>query len=291
MKILVTGGNGQLGRSVVRRGGAAGHAVVALDVDRLDIASPGAAKMIARQLDATTPDLVINAAAYTAVDKAESERERAFAVNAAGAGLLAQICATHRVPLLHVSTDYVFDGTSRAPYRENDPVAPLGVYGASKAAGEAQVHAAGGTVVRTSWLFAARGPSFVQTMVRLATERPVLRIVADQHGCPTFAEDLADALIALGAIPERASTYHACNPGATTWHAFARAIVEKARQFRDLACTNIEAITTADYPTPARRPAYSVLDTSRLNALGIALPPWDAGLERVIAEDLGAHDG
>lgn len=291
MKVLVTGGNGQLGRSVVRRGSASGHAVTALDVDKLDLASSDAPQSIARQLDAVAPDVVINAAAYTAVDKAETDRERAFAVNAYGAGILAQVCADRRVPLLHISTDYVFDGTARTPYLENTPIAPLGVYGASKAEGEAQVHAAGGVVVRTSWLFAAKGPSFVQTMVRLATERPVLRVVADQHGCPTFAEDLADALFALAAVPTRETTYHACNAGPTTWHEFAQAIVDEARRFRVLACERIEAITTAQFPTPARRPAYSILDTSRLNALGIVLPPWRTGLARVIAEDLGSSRG
>lgn len=289
MKILVTGGRGQLGRSVVRRGAAAGHNVIPIDIDTLDLASSQAQEAMAQQLDKLTPDVVINAAAYTAVDKAETERELAFAVNARGAGAVARACAERHIPLLHISTDYVFDGTAQTPVREDAPIAPLGVYGASKAEGETQVLAAGGTVVRTSWLFAAKGPSFVQTIVRLASERPVLRVVADQHGCPTFAEDLADALLALAALPTRAPIYHACNTEPTTWHGFALAIVEQARRFRTLACERIEPITTAEYPTAARRPAYSVLDTSRLAALGIALPSWRAGLSRVITEDVGTH--
>lgn len=287
MNVLVTGGRGQLGRSVARRGAARGHAVTAVDVDELDICDEA---QLEGQLAATAPALVINAAAYTAVDRAESERARAYAVNRDGAGTLARACARHRIPLLHVSTDYVFDGRGTRPYREDDPLAPIGVYGDSKAEGELAVREAGGTIVRTSWLFAAGGPSFVQTMVRLATERPVLRVVADQHGCPTWAEDLADALLDLGARParpERDAVYHYCNAEPTTWHGFATAIVEEARAFRTLACERVDAITTAEYPTPARRPAYSVLDTTRIRALGIVPPSWKIGLRRVLAEDLG----
>jgi len=283
MKLLVTGGRGQLGRSLLARGAAHEHAIVAVDteVDVCDAAHVDAA------LATLAPEAVVNAAAYTAVDKAETERERAFAVNAEGAANVARACARHGVPLLHVSTDYVFDGTATRPYLEDDPLAPLGVYGASKAAGEHAVLELGGTVVRTSWLFAAGGPSFVHTMLRLAAERPVLRVVADQHGCPTWAGDLADALLALAARPARQRIYHACGDGPTTWHAFAEAIVAEARRHRTLACERIDAITTADYPTPARRPAFSVLDTARLRSDGIAMPSWRAGLARVIADELG----
>lgn len=283
MKILVTGGRGQLGRSVVEVGCRAGHIVVAHGVDELDIRQGYA---IDKTIVAFKPDLVINGAAYTAVDRAESERAAAFEVNRDAAGILARQCAFRNVRLLHVSTDYVFDGASTRPYREDDPIAPLGVYGESKAEGEQAVHAAGGVVVRTSWLFSTRGPSFVQTMLRLAAERPVLRVVADQHGCPTWAGDLAGALIVLGGQRTLAQTYHYCNSGVTTWHAFASAIIDEGRAHRSLACERIETITTADYPTPARRPAYSVLDTSKIRALGIIPPPWTLGLQRVIAEEL-----
>jgi len=283
MKLLVTGGRGQLGRSVLARGAVHGHAIVAVDteVDVCDAAQVDAA------LATHAPEAVVNAAAYTAVDKAETERERAFAVNAEGAANVARACARHGVPLLHVSTDYVFDGTATRPYREDNPIAPLGVYGASKAAGEHAVLELGGTVVRTSWLFATGGPSFVHTMLRLAAERPVLRVVADQHGCPTWAGDLADALLALAARSARQRIYHACGGEPTTWHAFAAAIVAEARRYRALTCERIDAITTADYPTPARRPAYSVLDTARLRADGVVVPSWRAGLARVIADELG----
>ena len=275
MKVLVTGGRGQLGRSVAARAD-----VWAPDVEQLDICDPAQVARVAGY------DLVINAAAYTAVDKAESERDRAFAINRDGAGHLARACAERGIRLLHVSTDYVLDGTGTRPYREDDPIAPLGVYGASKAEGEQAVHEAGGTVVRTSWLFAEGGPSFVHTMLRLARERPLLRVVADQRGCPTYAGDLADALLALGKLPRLARTYHYCNTGATTWHAFATAIVEEARKKTRLACERIEAITTAEYPTPAKRPAYSVLDTERIRQAGIVPPPWQAGLARVVAHAL-----
>jgi dTDP-4-dehydrorhamnose reductase len=283
MKILVTGGRGQLGRSLTSRGPARGHEILAHDVDTLDICDDA---QVARALDELAPAAIINGAAYTGVDKAESERERAFAVNRDGARVLARACAARGLPFLHVSTDYVFDGTATRPYVEDDPIAPLGVYGTSKAEGEAAVHEHAGTVVRTSWLFAAKGPSFVQTMLRLARERPILRVVADQHGCPTWSDDLAEALLALVVRRDLDPTYHYCGDGPTTWHAFATAIVDEARRHHPLACERVEAITTAEYPTPARRPAYSVLDTTRIRALGITPPPWTIGLARVIAAEL-----
>jgi dTDP-4-dehydrorhamnose reductase len=278
MKILVTGGAGQLGRALVRR--ASGHDVVAVDIDRLDICVPAQVERGLAGFDA-----VINAAAYTAVDKAETERDRAFAINATGAELVARVCRERGTRVLHVSTDYVFDGTATQPYREDDPIAPLGVYGESKAAGERGVHAHGGIVVRTSWLFGAGGPSFVHTMLRLARERPVLRVVADQHGCPTWTDDLADALFALAACPQLAPTYHFCNAGATTWHGFATAIVELARRRGPIACERIDPITTAEYPTPAKRPAYSVLDCTRIMSLGIAPPAWQRGVETIVGKE------
>jgi dTDP-4-dehydrorhamnose reductase len=283
MRILVTGGRGQLGRRIAHRGVARGHEVLAPDVDELDICD-GAA--VARSLEAFAPGLVINGAAYTAVDRAETDRDRAFAINAAGVATLSRACAGV-VALVHVSTDYVFDGTGTAPYREDDPTSPLGVYGASKAAGERHAIEAGATVVRTSWLFGEGGPSFVQTMLRLAQERTVLRVVADQRGCPTWADDLADALIDLADRPRTASLYHYCGDGPTTWHEFAIAIVEAARRHRTIACERVDAITTAEYPTAARRPAYSVLDTTRIRALGIVPASWKVGLEHVVARELG----
>ena len=284
MKILVTGGLGQLGRSVARRGAASGHQVDAPGSQQLDIRDQ---RSIETSLAGSAPALVINAAAYTAVDRAESEAERAFAINRDAAGLLARSCARQRVPLLHVSTDYVFDGTAHSPYAEDAPTAPLNVYGQSKLEGERAVLEAGGVVVRTSWLFEQRGPSFVHTMLRLAGERETLRVVADQHGCPTWADDLADALLQLAAVDGRAGVYHYCGAGATTWHGFATAIIAEGRRHRDLRCTRVEAITTADYPTPAKRPAYTVMSTQRLADVGIAAPSWTTGMQRVVATVLG----
>jgi dTDP-4-dehydrorhamnose reductase len=275
--VLVTGGRGQLGRALTRRGGAD---LAAFDLPELDICD---VRAVAARLDELAPSAVINAAAYTAVDKAESEVERAFAINRDGVATLAAACAERSIRLIHVSTDYVFDGAATTPYREGAPLHPLGVYGESKAAGELSALAAGAVVVRTSWLFGQGGPSFVHTMLRLAAERPVLRVVADQHGCPTWADDLADALLVL-ARSSATGTYHYCNAGATTWHAFAVAIVAEARRYRTLVCERIEPITTAEYPVAAKRPPYAVLDTHKIQTLGIVPPPWTIGLARVIAE-------
>lgn len=265
-RILVTGACGQLGRAIVERA-----VVTACDRSSVDVCDPAAVARAVRG-----HDVVINAAAFTNVDKAESERARAFAVNRDGARNLARACAAAGARLLHVSTDYVFDGLATTPYREDDTVSPLGAYGASKDAGDREVHARGGTVVRTSWLFGDGGPSFVHTMLRLAKERPVLRVVADQHGCPTYAGDLADALLALAKRPSLAHTYHFCGDGSTTWFGFAKAI---------LGADRVEPIATADYPTAAKRPAYSVLDTSWIRALGIVPPSWTIGLSQVVARD------
>jgi dTDP-4-dehydrorhamnose reductase len=283
VKLLVTGGTGQLGTALARRGPVHGHAVVAPGRAALNVRDP---QQVAAAIAAHDPAAVINAAAYTSVDRAEQEREAAFAVNAVAPGVLAAACRA--IPVIQISTDYVFDGALARPYREDDAVAPLGAYGESKAAGERAVVAAGGIVLRTSWLFSATGNNFVKTIMRLAAERPELCVVADQHGCPSLADDIADAVIGLA---ERAtagaplqSIYHAAGDGPTTWHGFASAIVAAARARRAVVCERVVPITTAEYPTPARRPPYSVLDTSRIRALGIAIPAWTIGLARVIEE-------
>jgi dTDP-4-dehydrorhamnose reductase len=282
MKVMVTGSHGQLGRALVRTATGRGHDIVAVDRDTLDVRDSVAC---ANAIASEAPRVLINAAAYTSVDRAEMERDEAFAINAAGAENLARACEQYGAMLVHVSTDYVFPGTGLRPYRETDPVEPLGVYGASKAAGEQAVLARHGRVVRTSWLFGEGGPSFVHTILRLAAEREALRIVGDQRGCPTYTGDLANALLDIAERQLEPGIYHYCSEPASTWHAFATVIVDEARRHRSLACRRIDEITTAEYPTPAKRPAYSVLDTSKLRAHGIVPPAWHAGLVRVVARE------
>lgn len=237
----------------------------------------------------TMPDVVVNAAAYTAVDRAESEPEAAFRANAEAPARLANACKACNALLVHYSTDYVFDGTGTRPYREDDPTAPLGVYGASKLAGEEAVRSSGARhlILRTAWVYAAHGSNFLLTMLRLARERDRLKVVADQRGSPTSADVIADT---TARILEHGITQsgirHLTTSGQTSWHGFAEAIFAAAiaRGVLERAPV-VDPIATSDYPTPARRPAYSVLDNRRLQAeYGIELPDWRDGLGRVIAE-------
>lgn len=288
--ILVTGAGGQLGRDLLLAGArVTGVRIVGVDRAACDLREPLA---VMRALERHRPAVVINAAAYTLVDRAETERELAFAVNRDGARHLAAACATTGVPLLHVSTDYVFDGSKATPWRVDDPVSPLGVYGASKLAGELAIRETHTRhiVLRTSWLFGQHGNNFVRTMVRYGAVRDELRVVADQRGGPTWTGDLAAELLALAQrhiAGERLAwgTHHYAGQPATTWHAFACAIVDEAFAIGLLPRrTPVRAITTAEFPTPTRRPANSVFDmdeTRRL--LGIAAPDWRVGLRRVLA--------
>jgi len=295
VKLLVTGAGGQLATELVRQAGDC--QIVALTQTEFDITDAAA---VFRVVEKIAPDAVVNAAAHTAVDRAESEVEIAFAANRDGPAHLAAACAAYAIPLLHVSTDYVFDGTKAGAYTEEDPPGPgsLGVYGQSKAAGEAAVRAVlpEHIILRTSWVFSAHGNNFVKTILRLAGERDELRVVADQYGCPTAASDLAAAILAMlplvVAHGGRWGTYHFCQPEATTWHEFAEAIIDQARivdQTRiagaQLRVKNIVPITTADYPTPARRPANSALDCTKLKSVfGIQPRPWRVSLHEVIQE-------
>lgn len=292
MRIIVTGAQGQVGWELNRRATLLGHDVLAWDVAELDITD---ATAVDRALDASGAAVAINAAAYTAVDKAEQEPELAFAVNRDGPAHLAAACARSNIPLLHISTDYVFDGRKTSPYTEDDPVAPLGLYGQSKLEGDEAVRRllSRHLILRVSWVFGAHGHNFVKTILRLAREREELRVVADQHGCPTYAGDIADVLLELaGRIAEidaRDSwgTYHYCGAPATTWHGFASAIVEQARIREPLEVRAVTPIHTIDYPTPAARPANSVLDSSRLmECFGIGPRPWREGLEAMLATGL-----
>jgi dTDP-4-dehydrorhamnose reductase len=289
MRIIVIGARGQVGWELNRRATLLGHDVLAWDVAELDIT---AAAAVDQALDASGADVAINAAAYTAVDKAEQEPERAFAVNRDGPAHLAAACARSNIPLLHISTDYVFDGRKAVPYNEDDPPAPLGVYGWSKQEGDEAVRRLWSRhlILRVSWVFGAHGHNFVKTILRLAREREELRVVADQWGCPTYAGDIADVLLELvGRMAEIDArdawdTYHYCGEPATTWHGFASAIIEQARARESLQVRAVTAITTADYPTPTARPANSVLDSTRLTArFGIRPRPWREGLEAMLA--------
>ncbi|HXH03636.1 MAG TPA: dTDP-4-dehydrorhamnose reductase [Candidatus Competibacteraceae bacterium] len=287
MRLLLTGANGQVGWEIARRAAAYGLMLDARDRAGLDITdAPAVARAVAGA------DLVINAAAYTAVDRAEQDEAAAFAVNCDGPALLAAACAERGIPLFQLSTDYVFDGTKPGPWQEDDPAAPLGVYGQSKWQGEQAVRArlARHLILRVSWVFGRHGHNFVKTMLRLAREREELRVVADQVGRPTCAADIAAVLLELARRHAAGSdlawgTYHYGGEPAVSWHEFACAIVAEGRAREPLAVQRVVAIGSADYPTPARRPANSVLDCSRLAAtFGIAPRPWLSGLRRMLDE-------
>lgn len=284
-RVLVTGGSGQVGGALSQLR-APGLQFIAPRRDQLDLASDTS---IASYLAQESFDAVINCAAYTAVDKAESERELAFQINATAPKLFAQHCAEAHIPLLHVSTDYVFSGELDRAYKEDDAIGPINVYGASKEAGEAAIRATTDQhiILRTSWVVSATGANFVKTMLRLAADRDELRVVADQQGRPTSAQDLAEALAliaskALGG-EARFGTFHFANAGDTNWADFARAIFDIA-QCRGGPSARVTSITTADYPTPAKRPRNSRLDTSKIEGIyGITPRPWMHAIEDILA--------
>ncbi|HEY6895197.1 MAG TPA: dTDP-4-dehydrorhamnose reductase [Rhodanobacteraceae bacterium] len=295
MRILVLGANGQVGFEVVRALAPLGSVIPAardaaeVRVDLADAASLAAA------LDASRADVVVNAAAYTAVDRAEDEPALADRINHRAVAEIGAWAKRNDRRVVHYSTDYVFDGTSTAPYREDDATAPLGAYGRSKLAGEAALRASGARhlIVRTAWVYAARGHNFLRTMLRLAGEREELRVVADQTGAPTPARLIADATATMlpqwlgdGAGVGHDGIFHVVSSGRCSWFDFAEAIVGAASE-RGLIARRprVVPIATADYPTRARRPAYSVLDTSKAAAaFGLQLPDWRAGLESVLDE-------
>jgi dTDP-4-dehydrorhamnose reductase len=277
MRILVTGAGGMLGRDLVTVLAAGGAEVTPAKRGELDITDAAA-------VTAAVPghDVVVNAAAWTDVDGAEEHEAEATRVNGLGPQLLAAVCAAEDARLVHVSSDYVFDGQGTEPYREDDAVRPLSAYGRSKLAGERSVQAASAdhAIVRSSWLFGAGGRNFVDTMLRLGAERDELRVVADQVGCPTFTGHLAEALVTI-AGNRTAGVLHVAGGGACTWFELARAALEDAR-----VNTRIEPCTTAEFPRPAPRPAYSVLGSTRPDAP--TLPPWRDGLRAYLRERAAA---
>jgi len=294
--VLLTGANGQLGWEVAHRAAAAGLSCHAVDRGALDITDADA---VTRMIAVLRPAVVINAAAYTAVDRAESDEAAAFAVNRDGPAYLAEACAAGGVTLVHVSTDYVFDGAKQSAYTEEDPVAPLGVYGASKLAGEEAIRrlCPQHIIVRAAWIYGIHGQNFVQTMLRLAREHGTVRVVDDQRGGPTFAGDLADAILELavrlrdGRMTDNGfGTFHCVNKGVTTWYGLARKIFEITASVLERIPT-VEGITTAEYRTPARRPVNSVLDCSRLSRVhGLTLRPWEAALAEMLGAVMARED-
>jgi dTDP-4-dehydrorhamnose reductase len=285
--ILVAGKSGQLARCLLDSTVLHNVPMVAVGRPELDLES---GEGIDRVIAAVEPSAIVNAAAYTAVDRAEAESERAFAVNCDGATLLAAGAARRGIPFIQISTDYVFDGSKRSPYREDDVPAPQNVYGSSKLAGEIAVLKAcpGAAVIRTSWVYSPYGNNFVRTMLRLSDEQPVVRIVEDQRGTPTSAADLAVAILAIveqlrsANGSDDAGIYHLAGDGETSWHGFATAVFASLAR-RGRRVPTLQAITTAEYPTPTRRPKNSCLDSSKAERVfGVRLPPWRSSLEECL---------
>ncbi len=289
------GGNGQVGQELLRALAPLGRVVATTRSGKLadgsdcEIADFNAPESLPALLDRLQPSAVVNAAAYTGVDRAEQEPEVAFRANAQAPAVIAQWCATHGVPMVHYSTDYVFKGDGAAPYGEDDTTEPLGVYGSSKRDGENAVRAAGGRhlIFRTAWVYASHGGNFLRTMLRVGAERDELRVVADQVGTPTPAALIADVTAQVLQHPGQLSgTWHLTASGQTSWHGFAEAIFAEAVAAGVLAkVPQVQAISSDQYPTSAKRPAWSVLDNRKLQQdFGIVLPTWQAGLQRVMSE-------
>ena len=292
-KILLTGVNGQVGHALKSK--LSQHEVIALSREQMDLGKPHDIKRIVREIK---PDLIINPAAYTAVDNAESEPELAFAINATAPQILAEEAARLNAAIIHFSTDYVYDGSKNGAYIETDAVNPVSIYGKSKLAGEEAIRAVGlpHLILRTSWVYGAYGKNFLKTIMRLAAERDSLRIVGDQFGAPTSSESIAEAVISLVdswqcSQDNQTGVYHFTNTGETSWHGFSCEIINEYNQLalaksRPALKTNthtITAISTAEYPTPATRPANSRLDNTKLKqTFGIALPSWQQGLQQIM---------
>ncbi len=296
MKILLFGKSGQVGWELQRALAPLGE-LIALDADSIDWHADFAApEALAATVRAVAPQWIVNAAAHTAVDKAEGEPELARAINATAPGVLAREAAALGATLLHYSTDYVFDGSGSAPWVEDAATGPLSVYGSTKLEGEETIRRSGcqHLILRTSWVYAARGGNFAKTMLKLAAERDALKVIDDQIGAPTGADLLADvsahALCQLTQRPELSGTYHAVASGHTSWHGYARHVIESARaagQSIRVAPDAIEAVPTSAFPTPAQRPRNSRLNTRKLqDSFGLCLPAWQAGVDRLLAEIL-----
>ncbi|MDL1980491.1 MAG: dTDP-4-dehydrorhamnose reductase [Deltaproteobacteria bacterium] len=289
MKILVIGSKGQLGHELLIQGNNLGYEILPADLPDLDITDKTQVK---HWLEKFQPSLVVNAAAYTNVDKAETQQNLAFAVNRDGPANLAEACAKFEIPLIHISTDFIFDGKKSSPYIESDPVSPLSIYGKSKQEGEKEVRSRlkKHIILRTAWLYGVHGQNFVKTMLRLGREKEVISVVADQYGSPTSAADLADAVLQIISRikynPDITwGTYHYCGQGITTWHGFTEEILSLARQYIPIKTKDIKPISTAEYPTKAIRPPFSALDCGLIKKnFGISIEPWQDSLKTVIRQ-------
>lgn len=289
MKILIIGSNGQLGWELGRRCKQHGMEAVLLDLPEFDITEKEA---VFKRVETDTPGLIVNVSAYTAVDQAENDVAAAFKVNSDGPAYLAEACSNANIPMIHISTDYVFDGKANKPYLATDEVSPVGVYGESKASGEEEVrfNLEEHIIVRTAWVYGVHGVNFVKTMLRLGGEVETLRVVSDQKGCPTFAGDLADAVLVIAktiisGTKVQWGTYHYCGMGITTWFDFARQVFKIAGSYTPLKIKELIPISTSEYPTPAKRPEYSALDCSLIeNVFNIIRRPWQESLEFMIKE-------
>ncbi|MDQ3481928.1 MAG: dTDP-4-dehydrorhamnose reductase [Pseudomonadota bacterium] len=288
MRIVVTGREGQLVRSLLEKGRQGGHEIVPVGRPELDLA--GDPDSIIAAIRSARPEVVVSAAAYTQVDKAESERDLAFAINERGAAAVARAARWLSVPLIHISTDYVFDGSKASPYAEDDAKHPTGIYGESKLGGEEAVLAEheNSAILRTAWVYSPFGANFVKTMLRIAADRDDVRVVADQRGNPTSALDIADGVLAVAGNlatsddPGRRGTFHMAAAGEASWAEFAEAIFVASAAAGGPAAT-VTHISTADYPTPAKRPANSRLDCTKLaRAHGARLPQWRESVEEVV---------
>lgn len=300
MKVIVLGSQGMLGQDLIPQLRQDGFQVIGLDVAAsepfsLDITQP---ENMLNSLKKLRPDLIMNCAGYTAVDRAESEPDKAFAVNRDGSANLAKICKLFNIPLVHLSTDYVFDGESSRPYQEDDLANPLNVYGLSKWQGEEAIrtYCQQYIVLRISWLFGLHGSNFVKIILRLAREKAELRVVADQVGCPTWTGHVANALMTIIRKIERAphtiewGTYHFCGKNQTSWYGFAQSIVEEGRRYERLLAARVIPISTAEFPTPARRPQWSVFSCQKIGlAFRVNPRPWQQGLQTMLSDYYKAH--
>lgn len=283
-KLLITGANGQLGQALVKHPLASEFEITACKHHDLDICQPAS---IEHAINLHVPDIIINTAGFTSVDKAESEAAQADRVNHIGAGQLALACNKHQIKLIHLSTDYVFDGTKDSPYTESDDTNPINIYGKSKWQGEMAVRRAcdNHLILRVSSIFSEYGHNFLRTILRLARERTVLNVVTDQVSCPTYAGDIAEALFKICKMPAHKGTYHFCSNQGVSWYDFAQAIIIEAQTHEKLSIQDIKPVTAQEYPTAAKRPPYSILDCQKIKStFNLDQPSWQEVTKATVAK-------